>query len=356
MKKKNTGRIQFLDGLRGIAILNVVMFHAYFWYKDIEPFKHYVFFSELFQFSSLGVQLFFAISGYVIYMTLFRYKNFKQFILARYFRLAPAMLIASIIIYLTSFYVIERPRGPVTNLDFLPSLTFIQPGIINKLTGLDIRVLDGSFWSIFVEVKFYLIAGTFFYFLKDKKLIGLTIIYAIYIFCSLLINYYKININFLTLLYNIQYNLGAKEFGWFLLGISAFKYSIQQQQKNLLILIFYSLILILLNFSENLLKNLAYIITISFFILPFFSEKIKNFLSNPFLLFIGFVSYPLYLLHQNLVTGMAIKLSTKFPNLNPLLYPAIFIIMIIFISFLIAKSEPKIKKYCWSFFKIENKI
>lgn len=343
MKKKINGRVQFLDGLRGIAIINVVMFHAYFWYQDVEPYQQYIFFSNLFQYSFLGVQLFFAISGYVIYMTLFKYKNFKLFILARYLRLAPAMLIASIIIYLTSFYVIERPRGSVNYLDFLPSLTFIQPGIINKLTGLNIRVLDGSFWSIFVEVKFYLTAGAFFYFLKDKKLIGLTIIYAIYIICSILINYFRININFLTLLYNFQYYFGANEFGWFLLGITAYKYTIQPQKKNILILIFYSVILILLNLSENIFENLAYIITISLFILPFFSEKIKKFFSNYFLLFIGFVSYPLYLLHQNLVTGLAIKLSIKFPNLNTLIYPAIFIILIIFISYLIAKAEPKIK-------------
>ena len=81
------------------------------------------------------MQLFFAVSGYVIYMSLFKSQNFMMFGLARYLRLAPAMIVASISLYLTSFYIVERPLGVANLQDLLPSLTFVEPGLISKISG-----------------------------------------------------------------------------------------------------------------------------------------------------------------------------------------------------------------------------
>ena len=133
------GRVAYIDGLRGIAILGVIFFHAYSRWGGVESYNQNQFFIDLFSHGWLGVQLFFAISGYVIYMSILRYENILMFLIARYLRLFPAMLIAALLIYSTSFFIPERPLGYSSIIDFLPSLTFIDPGLLSKITGLEIR-------------------------------------------------------------------------------------------------------------------------------------------------------------------------------------------------------------------------
>jgi len=82
-----TGRIQELDSLRGIAAVAVVLYH--FTYR----------FGELYEFQTpppfqvtlgqYGVQLFFIISGFVIFMTLNRTRRPLDFVVSRFSRLHP---------------------------------------------------------------------------------------------------------------------------------------------------------------------------------------------------------------------------------------------------------------------------
>ena len=58
----------------------------------------------------------------------------------------------------------------------------------------------------------------------------------------------------------------------------------------------------------------------------------------------GYISYPLFLIHQNIVTGLAIKFHTIYPNLPSFVYPIPFILIVMFVSNLIANLEPKFKK------------
>ena len=76
-------RIQFLDGLRGIAILLVICFHSYTRWPKFVPYGHQFSDFYLFKYGYLGVQLFFLISGFVILMLLEKNKTFIQFIYKR---------------------------------------------------------------------------------------------------------------------------------------------------------------------------------------------------------------------------------------------------------------------------------
>ena len=74
--QKSSTRLFFLDGLRGIAILLVVLYHSFAdWPRELPYHEQYadIF---LFHFGKYGVQLFFIISGFVIAMTL---ENAKAF-------------------------------------------------------------------------------------------------------------------------------------------------------------------------------------------------------------------------------------------------------------------------------------
>ena len=45
--------------------------------------------------------------------------------------------------------------GVPSLIDFIPSLTFVQPGVFNEILGTEMRSFNGAFWSLYVEVKFY---------------------------------------------------------------------------------------------------------------------------------------------------------------------------------------------------------
>ena len=77
-----------LDALRGIAAFSVVLFHYTARYDSIYGHSNRLLFK--FNYGHLGVNLFFIISGFVIFMTLDRTKSVIDFVVARFSRLYPA--------------------------------------------------------------------------------------------------------------------------------------------------------------------------------------------------------------------------------------------------------------------------
>ena len=171
-------RIKFLDGLRGIAILLVVLYHAYTRWGVILPYKNK--FSEIFVFKYgyLGVELFFLISGFVILMSLEKCSSFPQFIYKRWVRLFPGMLVATIIIFFSASFFIERPLGIPKSESIISGLLFVEPSWINLLFGTHLSSLEGSFWSLFVEFKFYVLFGlAYFLYKKERSIFVLLFIF-----------------------------------------------------------------------------------------------------------------------------------------------------------------------------------
>lgn len=346
MDKKNilVNRISYIDGLRGLAILAVVFFHAYSRWGSIEPYDQNLILENLFSYGWLGVQLFFCISGYVIYMTILKTNNFFMFGLARYLRLAPAMLMASFLIYITAFFIPERPLGMPNLIDFVPSLTFIEPRIFNEIFGTEMRSLDGVFWSLYVEVKFYFIVAILFYVLRDKKLIGLNLIFIFWLIFAINNNLNMVDNDYISLIFSLLNFIGIKYYGWFILGIIAYKYNLNKTKINAYLLFVVIILAALSSSFEDSRNFFPALLTASIFVAPLFFNKVKELLSSQKLLFVGYISYPLFLIHQNIVTGMAIQLHAIYPNLPTFVYPIPFILIVFLISNIIANIEPKFKK------------
>ena len=255
------------------------------------------------------------------------------------------MFVASVLLYLSSFLIPERPGGIVNLQDFLPSITFMQPGLLTKILGIDIRAMDGSFWSLYVEVKFYFLSAIFFFVLKDKELKGLL---TLYIFYLLLVVFIKFGIehSYVILTKKFLAHLGVSYYGWFLLGIYSYKYSHSLSVRHI-----YSVVLITLTTvsAQSMMHGggidilIASAVTALLFITPLFNKNLKSILSSKVLIFFGFISYPLYLIHQNLVTGLAIKLHNSGLELPSFVYPLPFIVLVILVAFLMAQLEPSIK-------------
>ncbi len=334
-------RIQYIDGMRGIAILGVILFHAYSRWSHIEPFDQKDLLIDLFSYGWLGVNLFFSISGYVIYKSIQRSDNFFMFALARYLRLAPAMFVAAILIYFSSFLIPERPLGIANIVDFIPSLTFISPNIISNLSGLEVKSLDGAFWSLYVEVKFYFMIALVFFVFKDKRLNILLFLYLVWVVSTLI--YSQTGDYFSETINELLTKLGVNWYGWFLIGIYTYRFERETNYFRNIILGFIIVLTVFTTDLGNFKTTFAAFIVALFFLMPFISLKIREILSSKFFLFFGFISYPLYLVHQNIVTGLSIKLFNITQELPSYIYPVPFLILVIGLSFIIAKLEPVLK-------------
>lgn len=162
-----TKRFELLDLFRFIAILMVMFFHYFSRWSiahDSVDFYPYSNKYDFFFWGRMGVQFFFIISGFVIYMTLERAISLIDFAKKRLVRLWPAMLLLSTITFLVFTLFDSTPlfidSHRFSNLIY--SWTFLG----KSLNTLDLTYIDGSYWSLWVEIQFYILSALIYFLLK----------------------------------------------------------------------------------------------------------------------------------------------------------------------------------------------
>ncbi len=352
----DTQRIKFLDGFRGIAILLVILYHAYSRYPEVVPYLTNNFGEfPLFKFGFWGVQLFFLISGFVILMSLENKRSFLYFIYRRWLRLFPAMLIATILICITAGFLHERPLGQPTLTSILPGLLFIEPEWLGFVFNIDITPLETVFWTLYVEFKFYIIFGALFFLLGRIRAVStITIIFFSAIFVQIMsgLSADLFKIDWLTSIFNglalISNQLSLLAFGWFAMGAWAYLYYKDKKIKYLWFaistVVVVTIIAMIVPVFGDRLELLIGPALVTMFLIPVCIRKSRWIFSNKFLYFIGFVSYPLYLIHSNAMISLTVKLHDQFQGIPPLLLPILPIATVVFTAFIIARYlEPKLK-------------
>ncbi len=336
-------RINYLDGHRGVAILLVIFYHAFSRWPEITPYGDSYANFPLFQYGYIGVQLFFLISGFVILMTLEKCSNIQEFLYRRWLRLFPAMLICSLIIFFTAHFFYERPNAQPDLKDILPGLTFIDPYIWSKLTGSSFQSLEGAFWSLYVEFKFYVIAS-FLYFFGGRRALVITL--SLCLLSSFLFEQlYQLTDNKLfSYAFSISRILSFKHFGWFAAGAAYYIFTASGNKKWFYTGIFISLISSMIEFRLNVGDLIFGIIISLFFASSIVNVKIQKILGNKYLLFFGFVSYPLYLLHENMMISIISKLDEFMLFIPDFLLPFIAISFISTLSLVVAKYFERLVK------------
>jgi len=332
---KNGSRIAFLDGLRGVAILLVILYHAYVRWPELIPFGNMFADFPLFAYGWLGVHLFFIISGVVIFMTLEKCHNFQEFILRRWLRLFPAMLMCSIVIFATAPLFPERPAGPVFYGDLLPGITFIESSWWAKLLGLHVKDIEGAFWSLYVEVKFYVIFGILYFGIGWRKAVAA--LFGLFCLSTIVFVLREIAPTLNThLASKILSLVSAEYYGWFAAGALYYKYFREGKKALLLSAIAIAFTSALVAGTYNWQSTLSAILMVVFFTFSIKNTRVQAWLTHPSLLFLGFISYPLYLLHENIMVATIIKIGHQIPSAYAVFIPIFPIALVIGLGWIVA--------------------
>ena len=162
-------RVETIDVFRGIAILMVVLFH-YTARLPAEVLHVTGPAAPQFAYGWDGVYFFYLISGYCIYLTLERSATVPLFFARRISRIYPAFVAALVILFALQF-VIVLPSSEVAHYREQ------TPGVIDLVLNFFLigeigEWVNGSFWSIAVEVKFYVLVALMALLIKDRALLA----------------------------------------------------------------------------------------------------------------------------------------------------------------------------------------
>ncbi|MES2546141.1 MAG: acyltransferase [Pseudomonadota bacterium] len=345
INQNKSGRLLFLDGLRGIAILLVVFFHAFAdsW-NEILPYQFLYSEVLIFKFGNYGVQLFFIISGFVISMTLETCAGFWGFMYRRWIRLFPAMLIASLIILISAPLFTARPYGQPSLMDILPGITFIEPELYRWVFGYNQQLIEGVFWTLFVEMKFYILAGILYFTIGSRKMIVVLILMFLSSIVFEFANPY-LPAELADQLNTIIHYLNYRHYGWFAAGALFYQYYRSKNKHYWLAAVLLGLLAARCLGGFMSISMLAASLIVLIFAGSMFSPFLQNILSNRVLLFFGFISYPLYLIHEQAMISMIIQLNQHHIDMPLFLLPMLPIIGIIFAAWIIAQYlEPALKQ------------
>ncbi len=176
----STRRLEFLDALRGVAAIAVVVQHgAEQWWPAFETFSR-----ETFDFGRFGVCVFFLVSGYIIPTSLEGEGSLRRFWTGRVFRLYPAYWLSIALLLLVSLW------EPST---FSPEYQLHQAGytLIN-LTMLEQFVgapmASGVYYTLTIELVFYMTCSALFAvgLLRRSYLLAASAVGALTAFCVVL--------------------------------------------------------------------------------------------------------------------------------------------------------------------------
>ena len=160
-------RLPLLDVTRWFAAIFVVMFHYIYMIDHIR--EGYPLLKSISNYGYLAVQLFFIISGYVIFMSVDNNKNPFRFVKSRFIRLYPAYIF-SVLITFVFIYLNDSLNGYHIS-DFVGNLTMI-PDILG------FHPANAAYWSLAIEILFYTMIATTLFITSDvNKIFNILVIW-----------------------------------------------------------------------------------------------------------------------------------------------------------------------------------
>ncbi len=301
-----------------------------------------------YRYGNLGVQLFFIISGFVIVQSLHG-KTLREFATGRFIRLFPLFWLLCTITYLVTF--IASPGSHLPFHDYLVNMTML-PDIYIGYYGHG-GLIDASYWTLTVELLFYVGIGICCYLFSYKNI---RYVLAGWLMLSMIAFAYNLDQDFYVKLLLVRHasyfifgsalaliatkqarNVLEKYFDWLLLAASAIC-SIVIHKRALSEYLFPH------PFDVSIITILLIIFFIGIPILVYMSRYVKNPRVIHGLAILGGLTYPIYLLHQRIGNVVIGYFTTRY-YIPWDMFAIIFEIIIIAAAYVIYVQDKKIRTW-----------
>lgn len=287
-------RVNEIDLLRFLAAFCVVIFHYAFrgHAADGRSDLPYPLLAPIAKYGYLGVELFFLISGFVILMTAAR-GDLRSFAVSRFVRLYPAFWACCTITFV-AILLIGGGRYSASISQYLVNMT-----MLSRFVG--VPSIDGVYWSLFLELQFYGLIAALLLIGRIHQAQGFLLLW---LGATIFLEFVPINaLRFLLIAdYSPYFIAGAVCFliwsnGMTLMRAAAILMSLMLALHGALD----SVAQFERHYSTQMsLSVIAGIITSFFVVMLLIATRRIGFLGRRRWLIAGALTYPLYLIHQNL--------------------------------------------------------
>ncbi|HET6247961.1 MAG TPA: acyltransferase [Tepidisphaeraceae bacterium] len=300
-------RIGGLDVLRGMAALAVLVYHYTYNYQRL---FHERKTSSPLEYGAMGVELFFIISGFVIFMTLEKTRRPIDFVRSRFSRLYPAYWAAVILTFLV-LTVFKLPEFPgVDHHKYHPTLSraLLNLTMCQEMFGKG--DVDAVYWTLQLELCFYFLMFILFswkqlarveFYLLGVLALSEVLDWKLPAGAPLLNHHHLLDILVSDLKLLTVTSLEPRphpRLHFFIIGIMLYKLSTHFNPRHLIVL---GICLAYSAFREFGAHGTDFFFTLGFTALAFSAARgWLAPLENRVTLFLGTISYSLYLTHQNI--------------------------------------------------------
>lgn len=306
-------KILELQGLRGLAILSVLVFHYLSrWAPNgnqginlypYEPINGTI--GTWIGVLWIGVELFFMISGFVIALSLSKTRSFRVFWASRFARLWPPLAMALPLVWLTLQIAPPLPGASKLGIDLLGSFTLIKPQTLSLLVpgNHQFEYTTGVLWTLWIEIAFYAISSII-YFAKIPFLPSLTALAAVFSAIDVLSHtrFWNDVPDWVSLVLSASTGDLSHYIWWFVAGVSLYTVRFRAQKRLGWIIFILAVVVTSTlgwfndpnHFDTFIWANIGIFSIFSTIALPLRSIGLN---SRP-LVFLGGISYELYLIHE----------------------------------------------------------
>jgi len=325
-------RLLELDALRGIAAILVVLFHCTMYRSEAD---------YGFKLGVTGVDLFFMISGFVILLTLSKTDNWKSFAINRFSRLFPTYW--TCVTFTTILIVFYNNYSGISSSllmwQYVTNMTMFQQYF-------RMQDIDGPYWTMIIEMLFYLFMLLIFISknLKNIEIIGAILLAPILFYST---SYFEKHFSF------TDYRLGhwvplINHFPLFLAGMVFYKIKSDKPSLIRYLLIAGCFIVQLMLFNAGgrsngfiSLQQYSIMLLIYFLLFILYMRNRLSFIVNRYTLFLGNISFSLYLIHQYISVTIIIPWLSEYLKCNFLIAVIADLVIILSLAFLITKFVEK---------------
>lgn len=281
-KTNSAKKFHEIDMFKGIAIIWVLIYHYIIRYDYLYGHRFDV--PEFLTFCRFGVDLFFMTCGFLVLTSLERISTDLDFLFNRFSRLYPAYWFSVIFTFcFVNFFTL--PGKEVTFIEAIVNLSMLQdwiPGVSH---------VDGSYWALSRFLSFYFIIFFVYKMRWLKRIKSFCIVWIIVIVATKGLELFNIFVpDILVRTFLLKYG------NLFIIGIIFYRIKSNGHsiQKIFLILTCLLLQLILGDHIDEFISVLCFVVLFYLFV-----QNHLSFLYFNIFIYLGEISYSLYLIHQN---------------------------------------------------------